>query len=184
MGPNFQAAHMATTQNTKDTASRTNPRSNPMMVEPNRTKTIKTSAPVKSVFRFRRFAPCSTGSKRPRPIDIVKDHCILPEGCGRRRETSVTNPKSGCRGHQARDLSRGLQLRDSLGSATAIRHGADAYSVPQRRPRTARHDVNRKALRLLLRLQLAHQFIGVGAAGKAAQLHGPGLSRHRRLRRG
>src|SRR6266404_2807424 len=46
MGPNFQAAHMATTQKTTDTASRTNPRNSPTMVEPNRTKTIKASAPV------------------------------------------------------------------------------------------------------------------------------------------
>src|SRR3984893_8022301 len=45
-GPNFQAAQMASTQNVSDTASRTNPRSSPIKVEPNRTNNIKTSAPV------------------------------------------------------------------------------------------------------------------------------------------
>src|SRR6185437_15476385 len=60
-GPNFQAAQMAPIQNTRDTASRTNPRSNPTRVEPNRTKMIKTSAPVKlrvlGATVSRRFAP-------------------------------------------------------------------------------------------------------------------------------
>src|ERR1700722_5323207 len=46
LGPNFQAAQMATIQKTSDAASRTNPRSNPMMVEPNRTRIIKISAVV------------------------------------------------------------------------------------------------------------------------------------------
>ena len=46
-GPNFQAAQIATIQNASDTASRTNPRNSPMTVEPSRTNTMRTSAPVK-----------------------------------------------------------------------------------------------------------------------------------------
>ena len=46
-GPNYQAAQTATIQNASDTASRTKPRKSPMTVEPNRTNTMRTSAPVK-----------------------------------------------------------------------------------------------------------------------------------------
>src|SRR6266404_6064510 len=156
MGPNFQAAHMATTQKTTDTASRTNPRNNPTMVEPNRTKTIKASAPV-NVYS-QKFSGHSQAIPRPfqalratfngveaTPSDrlCINPAAILPERRRRRRETSVTNAKSRCRGHQTGGLSCGLQLRDGLGGGTAIRHGADAHSVPQRGPRTARHDVDR-----------------------------------------
>jgi len=49
-GPNFQAAQTAPIQKATDTASRTNPRSSPMTVEPNKTNKIKTSAPVIRTF--------------------------------------------------------------------------------------------------------------------------------------
>ena len=76
-------------------------------------------------------------------------------------------------------MSQRLQLRSRLSSGPAIRHGADAHPVAQREARAARHQVDRKSLAF----QLTHQFVGVGAAGEAAQLHRPGTRRCRRLRR-
>src|ERR1700733_8180127 len=59
---------MATTQKTKDAASRTNPRSNPMMVEANRTKTKSKSAPVIS----RRCAPPLNGVETTPPENVYE----------------------------------------------------------------------------------------------------------------
>src|SRR5258707_12391405 len=144
-GPNFQAAQMATTQKTRDTASRTNPRSNPMMVEPNRTKSINTSAAVmysqalradSQALRHFQALRAEFNGVAATPFDrLCMNRIILPERYACRRETRVTNPKLACRRNQTRRLPGGLELRDRLGSGAAIRHGADAHSVPQRGPR-------------------------------------------------
>src|SRR5260370_1311530 len=180
---------MATTQKTRDTASRTNPRSNPMMVEPNRTKSINTSAAVmysqalradSQALRHFQALRAEFNGVAATPFDrLCMNRIILPERYACRRETRVTNPKLACRRNQTRRLPGGLELRDRLGSGAAIRHGADAHSVPQRGPRTALRHGNRKALRL----QLVRPFIDVSAARAAAQLHRPRTSRHPGLSR-
>jgi hypothetical protein len=70
-------------------------------------------------------------------------------------------------------MSRGLQLRLCLGSGIAIRQWSHPHSVSRGSSRAARQHVNPKALCP----QLAHQLIGVGSAGKTAQLHCPAMSR-------
>src|ERR1700722_388603 len=140
MGPNFHAAQMATTQKTKDAASRTNPRSNPMMVETNRTKPNSMSAPVISRrFLLRRFAPdllgasrhLSTGSRTTPPENIYKEEDILPAHCAGSRGTGVTNLKSSRRAHRAPGMSQGRQPRSRLGGGPAVRQRADAHAVPR-----------------------------------------------------
>jgi hypothetical protein len=65
-----------------------------MMVEPNRTKTMKTSAPV---IISRRCAPLSTGSGRPRPINFVRTGAVYRSVAGAvvKRASQTLNQAAG-----------------------------------------------------------------------------------------